>query len=244
MWLSGTGVPSGTLVGSVIGDYYLALPSGLVYSKTLATTWTPSGSLAPPQMLTTGADTGSAQSTSRPTTFTNETTFTHNTIVSGPLYAGDFIPIGFGKRPGTVLRTNAMTALAASTYQAVSWVGVQNANNAEPNPGWGGVGNPTVYTIPRTGRYLMSGIVIFSNTAGGYRQMVIRRLSPSTIILVANAVPVVGNVHSLGFTVSDFWLIEGEQYVVEGYSTVACTFGGTGSTLTTWGITYLGDSTA
>jgi Collagen triple helix repeat (20 copies) len=53
-WFAGAGVPSGSLAGSIVGDWYLDTNTGDVYEKTAATTWTlrtnikgPTGSTGP-----------------------------------------------------------------------------------------------------------------------------------------------------------------------------------------------------
>jgi hypothetical protein len=48
-WFSGSGVPSGTLAGSIVGDWYLDNATGDFYEKTGTTTWTLRGNLRGPQ---------------------------------------------------------------------------------------------------------------------------------------------------------------------------------------------------
>jgi hypothetical protein len=48
-WFSGTGVPSGTLTDSLVGDWYLNDANGDVYEKTGTTTWTLRDNLTGPQ---------------------------------------------------------------------------------------------------------------------------------------------------------------------------------------------------
>jgi hypothetical protein len=44
-WFAGTGVPSGTLAGSIVGDWYLNTTNGDVYEKTAASAWTLRGNI-------------------------------------------------------------------------------------------------------------------------------------------------------------------------------------------------------
>jgi hypothetical protein len=48
-WFSGSGVPSGSLAGSVVGDWYLDSTNGDFYEKTGTSTWTLRGNLKGPQ---------------------------------------------------------------------------------------------------------------------------------------------------------------------------------------------------
>jgi len=48
-WFTGSGAPSGTLLGSVVGDWYLNSANGDYYEKTAVSTWTLRGNLTGPQ---------------------------------------------------------------------------------------------------------------------------------------------------------------------------------------------------
>lgn len=48
-WFSGSGAPSGSLSGSVVGDWYIDSATGDYYEKTATTTWTLRGNLKGPQ---------------------------------------------------------------------------------------------------------------------------------------------------------------------------------------------------
>jgi len=48
-WFTGSGVPAGSLTGSVVGDWYLNSANGDYYEKTAVSTWTLRGNLTGPQ---------------------------------------------------------------------------------------------------------------------------------------------------------------------------------------------------
>jgi hypothetical protein len=56
-WFSGSGAPSGTLVGSIVGDWYLNSATGDVYEKTGSTSWTLQANIKGPQGNTGAAGT-------------------------------------------------------------------------------------------------------------------------------------------------------------------------------------------
>lgn len=48
-WFTGSGVPAGTLAGSIVGDWYIDSVNGDYYEKTATSTWTLRGNLKGPQ---------------------------------------------------------------------------------------------------------------------------------------------------------------------------------------------------
>jgi len=48
-WFSGSGVPAGSLAGTIVGDWYLNTANGDVYEKTATTTWTLRANIRGPQ---------------------------------------------------------------------------------------------------------------------------------------------------------------------------------------------------
>ena len=159
-WFTGSGAPSGTLAGSIVGDWYLRTDTGDYYEKTGSTTWTLRGNLTGPQGATgtqgpagqgvpTGGtvgqilhkDTSTNYDTSWKTVGSDQTTLANPTATNaaspgrmmGLGVGNQFTPTMSGKVFIAICGYVSTTAAGASAGGQMRWgTGTPPANGAVP----------------------------------------------------------------------------------------------------------------
>lgn len=163
-------------------------------------------------------------------------------VIRSPYTTGSYLRT---RSPGAMLRKNTSTSAATGSYTLISWDGSFSASNVDSTV-WNSSDATKLYA-PVTGRYRITGSIVFATNATGYRGLNIRMNSGGSVsngsnidhfmVQAAN-----GTITAVPFAQDEIYMTAGdylELFAVQG-SGGALNFGGLSGAVTSVGFSYIG----